>query len=163
MKTIKAMRLTQDNFSGFGRAVCIDDGTVPDAQSSIQTYYGKLASLECDGSMQVGICVAKNRPYTVDEMEQHADSPELLAALKGDFVTPVTTSIDIGGKQAPDIDNIKAVRVNQGEAIVFDAGIWHWTPYAVSEMCDVLVIFKTDTPSNDFISYKLDDAVSIEI
>ncbi len=163
MKTIKALRLTQDRFSDFGRAVCIDDSTVPDVQSDIQTYYGKLASLECGGSMQVGICVAKSRPYIVDEMEQHADSSELLAALKGDFVTPVTRSIEIDGKQVPDMDNIAAIRVNQGEGVVFNAGVWHWSPYAVTETCDVLVIFKTDTPANDFISYKLDNAIVVEV
>jgi ureidoglycolate hydrolase len=163
MKTIKAMRLTQDNFSEFGRAVYIESGTVPDAQSDIQTYYGKLAFLECSGSMQVGVCVAKKRPYVVNELEQHADSPELLAALKGDFLTPVTTSIEIDGRLVPDMDNIRAVIVNQGEGIVFDAGMWHWTPYAITESCDVLVIFKTDTPSNDFISYQLDDTIAISV
>jgi len=161
MKTIVARHVSPENFKEFGKAVLVSDAYKPDAQSEIQTYYGQLAVMKCD-SIQIGICVAKSRPFIVDELEQHAKTAELLAALKGDFITPVATSVVIGGKERPDMENIKAVRVNQGEGIVFNEGIWHWTPYAATDTCDVLVGFKTGTPQNDFISCKLEESIEIK-
>lgn len=163
MKTIKAQRVTPENFQAFGKVISVTAKAEPDAQSDIQTFYGQLAIMECQGSFELGICVARNRAYVVDTLEQHAETAELLAALRGDFVTPVTSSVVIDGKQCPDMDKLTAIRVNQGEGVVFDKGIWHWTPYAVTETCDVLVVFKTDTPKNDFSCSSLSEEIAMKV
>lgn len=162
MKTVISEHVSSENFKKFGKVILVTENLKPDAQSEIQTYYGQLAIMKCADSFQLGICIAKKREFVVDELEQHADTQELLAALKGDFITPVTSSIEMDGKMVPDVNNIKAVRVNQGEGIVFEKGIWHWTPYAVTPTCDVLVAFKTDTPVNDFISCKLEEKIEMK-
>lgn len=163
MKTVKAKHISQEVMKGLGKAICITAETKPDAQTDIQSYYGQLAIMKCEDAIQIGICVAKNREYTVDEMEQHVQTSELLFAVKGDFVTAVTSSAEVNGKLCPDIDKVIAVRVDQGEGIFFDEGIWHWTPYAITPTCDVLVAFKKDTPKNDFISCKLKEIVRMEL
>ncbi len=163
MKTIKAQRVTPENFQAFGKVISVTAKAEPDAQSDIQTFYGQLAVMECQGSVELGICVAKNRAFVVDTLEQHTETAELLAALRGDFITPVTSSVAVDGKQYPDMEKVVAVRVNQGEGVVFDEGIWHWTPYAVTETCDVLVVFKTDTPKNDFTGSSLSEEIIIEM
>jgi ureidoglycolate hydrolase len=163
MKTIKVRHISNEIFEGLGRAVCVTEDTKPDAKNDIQTYYGQLAIMQCTGAIQLGICIAKNREYVVDELEQHAKTAELLAALKGDFVTLAAPSVEADGKLCPDIDKAVAVRVNQGEGIFFDEGVWHWTPYAITPTCDVLVAFKKDTPKDDFIAYKLDEPVRMEL
>lgn len=162
MQRIKAQHVTPENFQAFGKVISVMAKSQPDTESDIQMFYGQLAMMQCQGSIELGICVAKNRAFVVDTLEQHAETAELLAALRGDFITPVTTSVMIDGKQCPDMEKITAVRVNQGEGVVFDKGIWHWTPYAVTESCDVLVAFKTDTPKNDFIANKLTTEITIE-
>ena len=162
MQKIKAQHVTPENFKAFGKVISVAAKSQPDTQSDIQTFYGQLALMECHGSIEFGVCVAKNRAFVVDTLEQHAETAELLAALRGDFITPVTTSVMIDGKEYPDMEQIVAVRVNQGEGVVFDKGIWHWTPYAVTESCDVLVAFKTDTPKNDFIASNLSNEIIIE-
>ena len=163
MKTIKSQQLEAGFFQAFGRAIYIHDQLQPDAQTDIQAYYGQLAIMDCDQPLQIGICAAKNRPYIVDQLEQHAETAELLVALKGDFVTPVTVSKVVDGKQYPDMDKVAAIRVNQGQGVLFNKGIWHWTPYAVAEACDILVVFKKDTPKNDFISCKLQEKLMITL
>ncbi len=162
MKTLKAVDVSNDNFAPFGSVIKVTGALKSDAQNEIQTYYGKLAIMNESG-IQLGICVAKNRPYEVTQMEQHVETKELLAALKGSFVTPVAPSKMVDGKQVPDLDKAIAVKVNQGEGVVFDVGIWHWTPYAITETCDVLVGFKTDTPQNDFIAERTEDRILIEL
>lgn len=162
MKTIKAQHVTPENFKEFGKVISTTAKVEPDAQSDIQTIYGQLAIIKCSESIEFGICVAKKRDLVVDMLEQHVKTEELLAAISGDFITPVTSSIEINGMLSPDLDKVIAVRVNQGEGVVFDKGMWHWTPYAVTETCDVLVAFKTDTPKNDFISKELTEKLKIE-
>lgn len=163
MKTVKAKRISPEVMEGLGKAVCITAETKPDAETDIQSYYGQLAIMNCEDAIQIGICVAKNREYVVDEMEQHVQTSELLFAVKGDFVTAVAPSVEVSGTLRPDMDNVKAVRVNQGEGIFFDESVWHWTPYAITPTCDVLVAFKKDTPKNDFISCKLEEAFRMEL
>ena len=101
---------------GLGKAICITPATKPDAQTDIQSYYGQLAIMKCTDAVQIGICVAKNREYIVDELEQHVETS---AFRKGDFVTTVTPSIVMEGKERPDIDRAIAIRVNQGEGVFF--------------------------------------------
>jgi ureidoglycolate hydrolase len=163
MITIKASHISPEIMQGLGKAVLITPDTKPDAETDIQSYYGQLAIMNCTDAVQIGICVAKNREFVVDELEQHAQTSELLFAAKGDFVTAVAPSIVVEGKERPDIDRAIAIRVNQGEGVFFDEGIWHWTPYAITPTCDVLVVFQKDTPKNDFISCKLKESIRMEL
>ncbi len=163
MKTVKAKHISPEVMEGLGKAICITAETRPDAQTDIQSYYGQLAIMQCGGALQIGICVAKNREYIVDELEQHVQTSELLVAIKGDFVTAVAPSVEVNGKLLPDMDRVIAVRVDQGEGIFFDEGVWHWTPYAITPTCDVLVAFKKDTPQNDFISCRLKDVIRMQL
>jgi ureidoglycolate hydrolase len=163
MKTVRVQRVGTEALKGLGRAIRITADTKHDAQSDIQTYYGQLAVMQCAGAVQIGVCVAKNREFIVNELEQHTQTAELLAALKGDFVVPAAPSVEADGRQYPDIGKAVAIRVNQGEGVFFDEGVWHWTPYALTPECDVLVIFKKDTPEDDFTAYRLDEPVTMEL
>ena len=163
MKTVKVQHISSEMFKGLGKAICITPDTRADARDDIQTYYGQLAIMDCDSAIQIGVCVAKNREYIVEELEQHKKTAELLAALKGDFVTLAAPSKEINGKLCPDIDKAVAIRVDQGEGVFFDKGIWHWTPYAITPTCDVLVVFRKDTPKEDFTGYKLSTPVKMEL
>ncbi len=163
MKTVKAQHVSNELLKDMGKAIRITADTKPDAQSDIQTYYGQLALMQCTGEIQIGICVAKNREYIVNELERHAETAELLVALKGDFVTAVAPSIEVGGRLCPDMNKVIAVRVNEGEGVFFKEDVWHWTPYAITPGCDVLVAFKKDTPKNDFLAYQLDEPIKMEL
>lgn len=163
MKTFKAQRISNEMFKGLGKALRVTQDTKPDASDDIQSYYGQLAVMKCAGDLQLGICIAKHREYVVEQLEQHKRTAELLAALKGDFVTLAAPSIERDAKQVPDIERAVAVRVNQGEGVFFDVGIWHWTPYSITPTCDVLVAFRKDTPKEDFMACKLSEPVMMEL
>lgn len=150
---IKIQALKDADLTGIGQAYFVREGRTPDGQDDIQTYFGKIAILKEAGDFQLGVCIAKNRPYIVDKLECHLQTPEYLVALKGSFVVPCAPSVN----GVPDTANAKAVRVEQGEGIVFDPGVWHWTPYAITPECNVLVCFKEDTPSKDFNAFELEN------
>ena len=161
MKTISAKRLTPEALEAFGKAIKVFDGTAPDVDNELETYCGQLGIMDCHGVAQVGIYSGKQRGFKAGKLEQHRESPELLAALSGDFVTLVTSSVEVNGRTVPDESKMAAIRVDQGEAVLFDDGTWHWSPYPVGEKCDVLVVFKKDTPRDDYITAELEEPVTI--
>lgn len=152
MKTIKAVQANADNFKEYGMVIAVPDAGLREAsdQSEIQTFFGKLGIMLCEGSTEIGICVANKRDNVVTQLEQHVNTQELLLAIKGDFITPVATSIMVDGKLQPDLNKANAIRVSQGQGILFNEGIWHWTPFPTGETVTVLVVFKNNTPQQDF-------------
>lgn len=162
MKTVFAQLASNETLKGLGKHIAVGAQELPDAQSEIQTYRGQLAIMNND-AMQIGICVAKKREYIVDTLEQHIQSSELLVALDGDFIVPATSSIEVNGKMCPDMSKLVALRVKDGEGLVFDQGIWHWTPYAIKETCNVLVGFKEDTPDCDYITDETVEKILIKL
>ncbi|MFY9130463.1 MAG: ureidoglycolate lyase [Saccharofermentanales bacterium] len=163
MRTIRAIHVSPEVMADFGRAIRVTPDVCPDAESEIQTYYGQLAIMESSDAVQIGICVAKRRPFVVSELEYHGQTAELLFAARGDFVVPVTGSVEVDGVKRPDLEGLTAVRVNQGEGIFFDKEVWHWTPYPLASTSDVLVVFKKETPALDFISFKFDEHVEMTV
>ena len=149
-------KLSSADLTGIGKAILVKDSMIPDGKDELQTYYGKIGALPECGGYQVGICIAKKRPMIVDELESHVQTVEFLGAMNGSFVVAAAPSKEVDGQRVPDVDKAVALLVEQGEAILFDVGVWHWTPFAVEEESNVLVIFKTDTPANDFNGYKVD-------
>lgn len=157
MKKIYAQPLQSNALEGMGKGIFLD-GVTPDVRSDIQEYFGKLAIFPAAGDLQFGICIAKDRPLILDEMEQHVETAEILIALKGGFAVAFAPD-----GAAPDIQKASAVRVEQGQGVLLNKGVWHWTPYAIASPCEILVVFKENTPKNDFTSVKLDEPIEISV
>jgi len=153
---IKIQGLLEADLTGLGAPVSVQDGMEPLIKDANQTAYNKLAVMPVDGTLQFNLCISNNRPFVVDEMESHKDSAELLVAVIGSFVVPCAPTKIVDGVAQPDMDKAVAIRVEQGQGIIFDIGVWHWTPYAITPTSNILVGFKEDTPQNDFFGFKLE-------
>jgi len=142
------------NFKGLGVIIKIPvEGELePTLQSSFFKHYAELGFIDCGGAVEFGITTFKKREFKVDKLEQHAKTPELLYAIDSDFIMPVASIIYKDGESFPDLAKIKAIKVNQGEGVIFDDGIWHWAPYPYDkEVSSVLVGFKKGTCHDDII------------
>lgn len=153
MKTLKVSYVTLENFSDIGQFIQIpvEGSLIPTTQSSFFKYYGGLGIMDCHGVTEIGICTFKKREFIVDQLEQHAQTPELLYALDGDFIMPVAPVIHQNGATYPDLSKIRAIRVRQYEGVIFKDGMWHWAPYPLKETSSVIVGFKKDTGTTDII------------
>ena len=124
----------------------------PTLQSDSFKHYAGLGFLDCTDTVEFGITTFNQRPFDVLQLEQHAKTPELLFAIDGAFAMPVAPIIYQRKIAYPDVINITAIKVNQGEGVIFKDGIWHLAPYPVDmEKSSVLVGFKKGTCEDDII------------
>jgi hypothetical protein len=147
-----------------GIGVCLrlpESGTRrPDVENEVLRFFGKLGLIQAPGGVEIGICAYNRRAFTVDGMEQHKRSSELLVAVDDDFIMPVAPNLP--GADIPDLSKAFAIRVRRSEGVVFDPGAWHWVPYPTGkEKSFALVGFALDTPAADMGLHTIDPALAI--
>ena len=164
-KHLKVTYLSEENFKGFGQIISIPDESsrVPTLESSFFKFYGGLGLMDCDDVVEIGVCTFKKRELETEELEQHAKTPEFLFAIDGDFIMPVAPITYKNDEAFPDLDRALALRVRQGEGVIFDDGIWHWAPFPIKDISSVLVGFKNGTAENDLVIKELDSKIIMNI
>ena len=159
MEDLIIKNVEQKFFDEFGIVIKIptEGKRKPTLQSSFFKHYAELGFIDCKDVVEFGITTFKKRDFDVLQLEQHAETPELLYAIDGVFVMPVAPIIYKNGEAYPDLDKIIAIKVGQGEGVIFKDGIWHWAPYPFNkEKSSVLVGFKKGTCYNDIVIKDLD-------
>ena len=102
---IKAVPVNSTNFKPFG------------------TYYKVMDGAPRTGTgAHFGFTMVKGMPFTVDTMERHTKTTELIVCGDRPLVLAVADSDPQGHAKAQDI---KAFIVSPGELVVMDRGIWH--------------------------------------
>ena len=162
-KELKMEFLSEEIFADYGQVIQNSfEGKVPFLRESFFNHYAALAFLNCEGPVEFGITRFNKRPLIVDKLEQHAKTPEFLYAIDDDFIIPVAPIILKGAEEWPDVDRIKAIRVKQGDGIIFKRGFWHWAPFpATRQNSSVLVGFKAGTAENDIVIKELETIFEI--
>lgn len=136
------------SFARFGTFVAASEGA-PFEGGNTASYREKAGVIDAGGGrVSVGVLNLKARPLAVSELERHVATPELLVAVEGDVVIPVAPANHPGVN--PDVHAVEVFRLNQGEAVILNTGVWHGLPFPLDESATLLVIFKEDTPSRDF-------------
>ena len=154
---IQAVLLNAPDFKPYGQILTRTDNK-PMADDEIITYYGKTALIEFHGKASTGYLIGHKRRFETDKLERHRNTPEVLAALEGDAVIIAAQAHVATG--AP--EDVKAFIVKQGQAIAFNKGVYHWTPFPVKQdECRFLVMFENDTESADLQILELDDNIEI--
>jgi len=159
-KKLIVQPVTAENFSKLGKVlrIPVEGEMKPLLESSFFKHYGPLGFIDCEGPVEFGITTFQKRELIVDKLEQHAKTPELLYAIDGGFIMPVAPIILKDGAAYPDLEQIIAIHVKQGEGILFDDGIWHWAPYPYDKnSSSVLVCFKKGTAEDDIVIRGLEE------
>lgn len=146
--------VNNENFKGLGEIIKIpiEGEREPTLKSPFFNHYAGLGFIDCSDTVEFGITTFNKRELEVDKLEQHAKTPELLFAIDGAFVMPVAPITYQKGEAFPNLNQIKAIKVDQGEGVIFKDGIWHWAPYPYNkEKSSVLVGFKKGTYDDDII------------
>lgn len=162
---LKVQKLTRENFVHIGQVIQIPDAENTPAQHNGEgfVHHAELAFIETEGPLEFGITTFYKRPMKTSQLEQHAKTQEMLLAMNAPFVMPVAPKKVVDGKEMPDMSQIMAIYVNQGEGVIFHKGNFHWAPFTLAEKSSVLVGFEPKTWANDIIIIDLDEEIELEM
>jgi ureidoglycolate hydrolase len=143
MRTVRAKHVTQANFALFGSVVATPSGS-PTSQAADYKFWSDLVSYTIDGETEIGICTVYAQPdVEIGGMERHVRTPEILIPIDAPFVLPLLREGE------PDAA-AEAFRVDLGEAVVINTGVWHGACLPVGKgESSYFVIFRRKTPQED--------------
>ncbi len=137
------IRATPQTFANYGKVV--DYPTIaPTAQGANYKYWADLAHYLIEGESEIGICtVYEAKDKVVESLERHLRTPEILIPIDASMLLPVL-------QQGEPDDEVKLFKVELGQAVVMDPGVWHAAcfPYGKAS-CSYFVIFRRGTPEDD--------------
>jgi ureidoglycolate hydrolase len=153
---IKVLNTDESMFSNFGSFVKLQDAK-PTSEDNTYKFWSDIAHYYIEGQTEIGICtVYKQNENTIDGLEMHINTPEILIPIDAPFVLPLLLEGD-------DESKMKAFKVNVGEAVVIKNGIWHGACLPVDkESASYFVIFRLNTPHED-VAKKTISPVTIQL
>ncbi|MCB8881340.1 ureidoglycolate lyase [Acidisoma cellulosilytica] len=80
---------------------------------------------------------AQSLPRSIDMLERHSQTPQLILPLSGNGHVMVACCSDSDG--CPDLSTLRAFRLASSQGIIYDAGIWHHPIIAIDSMAQFLV------------------------
>jgi ureidoglycolate lyase len=173
MKTIKAKPLTDENFKSFGWVM-----KKPNTPVEIETHWLRywhetvdLSNLEGMGMM--GFMQMKRVPIICEKLLILHNSIEMYISLDGKPSIAFVAPGDPKDSNKPDVEKLEAFILENGSSIIVNKGVWHWSPFPLTETADFAlglknnVIFRKgdgfDVDSNEILYYDLEEAVGIEL
>ena len=117
---IKAVPVNEENFSRFGKYYKVIQG---EGRTGTGGWKAWMTPDVCmDDVAHFGFTQVKGMPFSVDSMERHTLTTELIVCGDKPIVRAVADSDPAGAAKAEDI---KAFIISPGELVVMDRGIWH--------------------------------------
>ncbi len=173
MKTIKAKPLTDGNFKEFGWVM-----KKPEWPLDIETHWLRywhdtvdLSNLEGMGMM--GFMQMKRVPIICEKLLILHNSIEMYLSLDGKPSIAFVAPGDPENPGKPDVEKLEAFILENGAGIIANKGIWHWSPFPLTETADFALGLKNniilrkgdgfDVNREEILYYDLEDPVGIDL
>jgi ureidoglycolate hydrolase len=125
-------------------------GVEPDADEEDFRFWDRLATIEL-GSCSVGLVRAfPQARMHCPLLERHGESSETLIPIEDEIVVVCALSAE-DEVETPDLSTVKAILVRRAEALVLEAGVWHYAPMTRRVEVQTFVLFKNETLQNDLL------------
>jgi len=140
---LKVIPINSDNFKKFGKVVQLP-ADAPTAEGDTYKFWADIAHYEINGNTEIGLCtVTAPTGNRIDGLERHLSTPEILIPVDTPFALPLL----IDGEPE---SNLQVFRVNIGEAVAIDTGVWHGASIPLEKpRATYFVIFRQWTPHED--------------
>lgn len=153
MKTIKAQKLTFENFQKYGRFARILNPEPPYIGKQPILFYRDIIQLGSICPLSLSNTVVYPMELLVDILEYHTATGEGFMLLDGDGV--ICVGIATADGEIP-VEELEAFYVPKGVMIYLNAGVWHFAPYPLDkEPLNSLVILPERTYVNDCIKKEI--------
>ncbi len=147
---IPRTELTAETFAPFGKVIDLP-ARQPDASGPGWTWWGENALLQGDERPYgIGYLDLQPAPLQFDWAERHMRSIEMLIPTGGDclvYAAPAEYPDQPG--RLPSLDCFQAFRIRQGQAVLFNPGVWHGAPMAIDQPLNVVVLLHAGTGAQD--------------
>jgi ureidoglycolate lyase len=131
-RMIQVEILTADAFKDYGKVIDLPEykaGKIGDGWDC----WWNLGTMDVAVPVGTGLVLTRERLNIVDSMERHVDAVELLLPFDKAIIQPVALCSDPDDPNAkPDPSTVRCFRIEPGQSIIMDKGIWHSAAYSVS-------------------------------
>lgn len=141
---------TPEAFNRFGQIVQ-QPQQEPDAEGPGWSWWAWVASLDGgETNYAVGFLDLEPAELKFDWAERHMNTPEMVIPILGTCLLYVAPAkhIDKPG-QMPSLEEFQVFRLEPGQAVILNAGVWHGAPMAEEQAAKAIVLLKAGTGEDD--------------
>ena len=157
MKLLKTERLDNDNFKNYGWTMRKPDRDFDVANEQLAYWDNCVDLSNFTGDGLLGFLEVKRIPIEMTMMDLLTESVRIYLSIDRNPSIQFVALNDPGTNQ-PDMDTLKAFLLEDGDGVVINKGIWHWTPFALTEKAFFAMGLKNDIMTMKNGSYTVDDS-----
>jgi len=161
--TIKVKKITPTSFAKFGK---VADAKIkpPLVDAENLKFWTTITTYTVDGETEIALCQVKKSVDSVEMLERHVKTPEILVPIEGDFILPVAPAGNLQDpEETPEASSVEAFLVRSDQAVVMEKGVWHTAPIPIGEETSFFVIFRKETTKQDAAFKKLKNDETVKV
>ena len=173
MKKLKPQKLTDGNFKPFGWVLKKPDQAL-DIESPYLRYWHNTVDLSNLGGLgMMGFMQVKRVPIICETLLILFHSIEMYISLDGKPCIVFVAPSKADNAKEPDLAAVKAFYIEGGESVIINEGIWHWSPFPLTEDADFGLGLKNNVilqdgndfsvDDNEILYFELPEAIGVEI
>ncbi len=154
---IKAVRINDENFKPYGW-VMQKPARASDAANAQLAYWDNSFTLvNLNGNGVFGFLEVTRIPLELTMMDMLPESVRIYLSVDAkpsiQFV-----ALNEKGSLKPDLKTLKAFIMEDGDGVVIEKGVWHWTPFALTEKASFAMGLRNDIMTFNGGKYSVDES-----
>ncbi len=146
IKELEVNSITNVSFADYGYLIS-NENIEPKMEENTFTFWDDLAEMNIEGKTGFGILEVNKRNKEFTNLERHVKTEEVFFAIDKDVVVLVGKATP--NQEVPEIETVKAFKLENGKGVLLYKGTWHWLPYPLAKKARLLVVFQQGTADYD--------------
>lgn len=136
---IKAKPVSAQAFEKYGQVITIPDNEENTVCEDRYTFWPGIAEFDCpNGKLKIGISRLFLRPYRTCVMERQLGTQAMMLTMTGPILIIVCKNEGMNKDEIVNYKNAEAFILEQGQGVIINKGVWHWTANPIGSDQDVL-------------------------
>jgi ureidoglycolate lyase len=157
MRTIKAVRLRDDNFTKYGMVMRRPSRAADVGNEQLSYWDNMIDFSNFTGNGVFGFLEVKRIPIELTMMDMLTESLRVYLSVDGNPSIQFV-ALHNAAANAPDLSTLRAFVLENGDGVAIEKGIWHWTPFTLSETAAFAMCIRNDIMSAKGGSYTVDES-----
>jgi len=157
MQEIRAKKLDDTNFKKYGMVMRKPSRDV-DVENEQLAYWDNMIDFSnFTGNGVFGFLEVKRIPIELKMMDVLTESSRVYLSVDGKPSVQFVALHDAAANQ-PDLSTLQAFILEGGDGVAIDKGVWHWTPFALTETAAFAMCIRNDIMSASGGTYTVDES-----